>query len=100
MLYFEQVGQPRIKFDCVLVREGKSFSALCLDLDVASQDASAGKAKRALKEAVELYLDSAIENNRPYRRPIAETEDPRTRHPDLIVESFTLSVDLRIRVHA
>ena len=100
MLYFEEVGQPRMKFDCVLVREGKSFSALCVDLDVASQDASPAKAKRALKEAVELYLDGAIENNRPYLRPIPKSEDPRTRHPDSIVEKFTLGAELRIRVHA
>jgi predicted RNase H-like HicB family nuclease len=89
-----------MKFDCVLVREGKSYSALCLDLDVASQDASPAKAKRALKEAVELYLDGAIERSRPYLRPARTAEDPRTRHPETIVESFTLGVDLRIRVHA
>ena len=100
MLYFEQVGHPRMKFDCIVVHEGKSYSALCLDLDVASQDVSPAKAKRALKEAVELYLDGAIESGRSYLRPIPKTEDPRTRHPETIVETFTLGVDLRIRVHA
>lgn len=100
MLYFAEVGHPRMKFDCVLVREGKSYSALCLDLDVASQDATPSKAKRALKEAVELYLDGAIESSRPYLRQVPKSEDPRTRHPEMIVEKFTLGVDLRIRVHA
>jgi predicted RNase H-like HicB family nuclease len=89
-----------MKFDCVLVREGKGYSALCLDVDVASQEASPTKAKRALKEAVELYLDGAIERSRPYLRPVPTAEDPRTRRPETIVESFTLGVDLRIRVHA
>ena|SRR5258708_11103278 len=100
MLYFEEVGKPRMKFDCVLIREGKSYSALCLDLDVASQDVTPAKAKQALKEAVELYLEVAIENNLPYLRPVPKTENPRTRHPEMIVENFTLCVDLRIRVHA
>lgn len=98
MLYFEEMGQPKLAFECVLVREGKGYSALCLDLDVASQGSVPARAKRALREAVELYLDSALESSRPYLRPVPKADDPRTRTPGQVVESFRLGVDLSVRV--
>ena len=87
-------------FSSVLVKQPKGFTALCLDLDVASEGETSARAKRALRDAVELYLDSAIESNIPYLRPVPKEEDPRQTSPDAIVEHFDLNVDLRVQVHA
>jgi len=89
-----------LAFSAVIIKQPKGFTALCLDLDVASEGATAAKAKRNLQEAVELHLDSAIDNNLPYLRPVPPAEDPRKTDPDLIVESFNLRVDLSVQVHA
>jgi predicted RNase H-like HicB family nuclease len=93
MLYFDEMGKPRMKFDCVLVREGNAYSALCLNLDISSIGDSPAKTKRALKEAVELYLAGATEANRSYMRPVPKNDDPRTKNPETVVASFTLGVD-------
>lgn len=89
-----------LSLSCVLLKQPKGYTALCLDLDVASEGRFPAKAKRMLREAVELYLDSAIENNLPYLRPIPRAEDPRFAAPDCVTEPFTLRVDLAVRVHA
>lgn len=68
----------------------KGYTALCLDLDVASEGGSPAKAKKMLRDAVELYLDSAIENNLPYLRPVPRADDPRFASPYSVSESFTL----------
>ena len=87
------MGKPRLKFDCVLLREGNGYSALCLNVSVASQGETPAKTKRALKDAVELYLDDARKNNRTYVRPVPESEDPRTRKPESIVSVYKIGVD-------
>lgn len=87
-------------FACVVVKEAKGFTALCLDLDVASNGASPAKAKKALREAVELYLDTAFESNLPHLRPVPKEEDPRSAAPDSIVESFDMKVGLKVQAHA
>ncbi|MBI4057208.1 MAG: hypothetical protein HY399_06640 [Elusimicrobia bacterium] len=89
-----------LSFSCVLVRQPKGYTAICLDLDVASEGNTASRAKLMLQEAVELYLDSAIENNLPYLRPIPKSEDPRFVDPDSILETFNLRMDLAVQVHA
>lgn len=89
-----------LAFSCVLLKQPKGFTALCLDLDVASEGATAAKAKRMLQEAVELYLDSAIDNNLPYLRPVPSDEDPRKTEPASIAETFNIRVDLSVQVHA
>jgi len=43
-------------------REGDGFVALCPELDIASQGASIEEARANLKEAVELFLESAHPN--------------------------------------
>lgn len=88
-----------LAFSCVLLKQPRGFTALCLDLDVASEGATAAKAKRMLQEAVEVYLDSAIDNNLPYLRPVPP-EDPRKTELESIVGSFNLRVDLSVQVHA
>ncbi|MCX5787119.1 MAG: hypothetical protein NTX64_01225 [Elusimicrobia bacterium] len=83
-------------FSCIIIKQPKGFTALCLDLDVASEGVSPAKAKRMLREAVELYLDSAIDSNLPYLRPVPREHDPRIASPTKITESFNLTVNLRV----
>lgn len=89
-----------LSFTCLLVKQPKGFTALCPDLDVASEGSTPAKAKRMLQEAVELHLDAAFEGNLPYLRPVPPDEDPRRSAPDSIVETFTLRADLSVQVHA
>jgi len=44
-----------------LIREGDGFVALCPEIDVASQGDSVEEAKANLREAVELFFESASE---------------------------------------
>ena len=46
-------------FTAIVEREGAIYVALCPELDVASQGETVEKATANLKEAVELFLDSA-----------------------------------------
>ena len=43
----------------VIEREGGGFVALCLELDIASQGATVEEARANLREAVELFLETA-----------------------------------------
>jgi predicted RNase H-like HicB family nuclease len=51
----------RLVLHGLIEKEGNLYSALCLELDVASQGRSVEEAKRNLKEAVELYLETIYE---------------------------------------
>jgi predicted RNase H-like HicB family nuclease len=46
-------------FTALIGREGKTYVALCPELDVASQGDSVKEARANLQEAVELFLESA-----------------------------------------
>jgi len=46
-------------FTAVLEKEGKEYVALCPELDIASQGKTVEKALANLREAVELFLESA-----------------------------------------
>lgn len=41
----------------LIEKEGRLYSALCLELDVASQGRSVAEAKKNIAEAVQLYLE-------------------------------------------
>ena len=43
----------------IIEREGDGYVALCPDFDIASQGASVEQARANLKEAVELFLETA-----------------------------------------
>ena len=47
----------------ILEKEKGLYSALCLELDVASQGRTIGEAKKNLQEAIELYLEDIVESN-------------------------------------
>jgi predicted RNase H-like HicB family nuclease len=43
----------------IIEREGDGYVALCPELDIASQDENIEEARRNLKEALELFLETA-----------------------------------------
>ena len=45
----------------LIERDGNLYSAVCLELNVASQGTTVNEAKRNLQEAVELYLEDVYE---------------------------------------
>ena len=49
----------RTAYTAILEREGDMYVALCPELDVASQGTTVEEATANLKEAVELFLESA-----------------------------------------
>jgi predicted RNase H-like HicB family nuclease len=89
-----------LAFSCILIKEGKGFTALCPDLDVASEGPTPAKAKKMLQEAIELHLETAFENNLPHLRPIPRDQDPRKTGPETVIESFDIRADLSVQVHA
>jgi predicted RNase H-like HicB family nuclease len=51
----------KLLFHALIEKEGRMYSALCLELNVASQGKSVREAKANLREAVELYLEDVYE---------------------------------------
>lgn len=92
--------KPIFVFTGVIIKEADGYSSLCLELDVASQGESVEEAKLNLMEAVNLYLEAAIESNLPVLRPVPDSENPiRTRASD-IVETFNMKIDFQVRAYA
>lgn len=87
-------------FDSVIIKEESGFSSLCLNIDVASEGESIEEAKKNLKEAVTLYLETSIENNLPILRPIPNDDNPLIYRSKDIVEKFLLKADVNIFVYA
>jgi predicted RNase H-like HicB family nuclease len=87
-------------FTGIIFEEAGSFTALCPELDVASQGETPAEAKAMLIEAASLHLQGAIEDGLPYLRPIPADEDPRKARAESIVEVLRLKVDVAIRVYA
>ena len=50
------------RFTALVQKEGDGWCALCPELDVASQGDTADAAKANLREAVELFLETASED--------------------------------------
>jgi predicted RNase H-like HicB family nuclease len=87
-------------FTGILLQEDDGYSALCPELDVASQGASMEEATTMLLEAATLHLEGAIEDGLPYLRPISPSEDPRNTLPTGIAKTFRFKVDVRVRAYA
>ena len=45
----------------LIEKENRVYSALCLELDVASQGKTIAEAKKNLQEAVEIYLEDVVD---------------------------------------
>ncbi len=87
-------------FTGIIYKEENRHSSLCPELDVASEGETIDEAVSNLFEAVTVYLETAIEANLPYLRPIPQDEDPRITNPESIVKTFNLRVDFQIKAHA
>jgi predicted RNase H-like HicB family nuclease len=86
-------------FTGVIFQEGESHTALCLDLDIASQGSTPGEAKQNLFEAVTLHMQSAFEAGLSFQRPIPPAEDPRNAYPENRLEIFPFKVDVIVRAY-
>ena len=87
--------QSPLHFTGILAKEGKQYVGLCLELDVSSFGETRTTAKTNLEEAVCLYLESAVESNLPFIRPV-----PKADIPKRIAEKFPLLADLKISARA
>lgn len=92
--------QSKFVFTGVLIKENNGISALCLELDVASEGESVSEAKKNLFEAVSLYIESAVENNLPILRPVPEQDNPLKTNPDKILEKFSLKINFTVHTYA
>ncbi len=88
------------EFTGAILKEGKCYVSLCLELDVASQGRSIHAAKKMLAEAVSLYLETCFESNVPYLRPVPKEEDPRFTSVEGLIETFPLKVDFKVHAVA
>ena len=50
------------RFTAIIEREDDAYVALCPELDIASQGESVSEARNNLREAIELFLESASPN--------------------------------------
>ena len=69
-------------YTAILEREGDMYVALCPELDIASQGSTVEEATANLKEAVELFLESAspTEVKQRLRSPIFVTQFEANTH--------------------
>lgn len=76
-------------FTGIIWKEENEFSALCPELDVASQGKNSAEARKNLLEAATLHFEGAFEEGLPYLRPVPPEEDPRNSLPARALEIFT-----------
>ena len=84
----------------IIIKETKGYSALCPELDVASEAENINEAKLNLSEAVTLYIETAIESNLPINRQVPNQDDPRVERQDDILEIYRISVEMAVRAYA
>ncbi|MHC4441347.1 MAG: hypothetical protein ACYTF1_02100 [Planctomycetota bacterium] len=89
-----------LKFTGLVLKAGNKFESICPDLDVASFADTVEQARQSLIEACQAYVESAIENNLPYLRPMPADDHPRINAPESIVDQFTLTIDIAVEAHA
>lgn len=87
-------------FTGIIWKENSEYSALCPELDVASQGKTSAEARKNLLEATTLHLEGSFEDGLPYLRPVPSEEDPRKSLPTEALEVFKFKVDVAIKAHA
>ena len=87
-------------FTGIIWKDENGFSALCPELDIASQGNTAREARQMLLEAATLHLEGTFEDGLPYMRPVPTREDPRSTMPANLLEIFRFKVDVAVRAHA
>jgi len=95
-----KMESSQLVFTGVVVKEEDGYSALCIDLDVASQGQTIDEAKKNLFEAVTLYIESALESNLPIIRPVPAEENPLNVRQKNTLEKFNIKVNLQVHAHA
>lgn len=83
-------------FTGLVYRDGSRFTAICPELDVATDAATRAAARERLLEAVTLYLETCFQENLPYLRPVP----PDTFATVEILDRFRIAVDLTVAAHA
>ena len=87
-------------FTDLIWKEDDAFSALCPELDVASQGKTQQEARNTLLEAASLHLEGSFEDGLPYLRPVPAADDPRNSLPADDLEVFKFKVDVAIKAYA
>jgi predicted RNase H-like HicB family nuclease len=87
-------------FTGIIWKENKEYSALCPELDVASQGKTSVDARKNLLEAATVHLEGSFEDGLPYLRPVPSGEDPRNLPSFESLEVFKFKVDVAIQAHA
>jgi len=87
-------------FTGILWKEDDTFSALCPELDTASQGKTLAEARKNLLEAATLHLEGCFEDGLPYLRPVPPSEDPRNAFPPEALEIFKFKVDVAVKAYA
>jgi len=87
-------------FTGIIWKEDSEYSALCPELDVASQGKTSAEARKNLLEAASLHLEGSFEDGLPYLRPIPSEEDPRNSLPHETLEIFKFKVDVAVKAYA
>ncbi len=87
-------------FTGILWKEDNEYSALCPELDVASQGKTSAEARKNLLEAASLHLEGSFEDGLPYLRPVTSANDPRNTLPLDTLEIFKFKVDVAVKAYA
>ena len=75
-------------FTGIIWKENSEYSALCPELDVASQGKTPAEARKNLLEAASLHMEGCFEDGLPYLRPVPPAEDPRNSIPAASLQVF------------
>ena len=78
----------------------KEFTALCPELDVASQGKNPAEARKNLLEAAALHIEGCFEESLPYMRPVPAEDDPRNSLPAEQLEIFKFKVEVAVKAYA
>jgi predicted RNase H-like HicB family nuclease len=89
-----------LKVTGFVLKSGRKYESICPELDVASFGKTPRQARESLIEACQLHVESAIENNLPYLRPIPMDDHPLSENPERIVDRFTLTIEVAVKAHA
>jgi len=87
-------------FTGIIWKEEKEFSALCPELDIASQGKNPAEARTNLLEAAALHIEGCFEEGLPYVRPIPAEDDPRNSLPAEKLEIFKFKVEVAVKAYA
>lgn len=87
-------------FTGIIWKEGKEFSAVCPELDVASQGRTAAEVRQNLLEAATLHIEGTFEDGLPYLRPVPPNEDPRNLFPHKKLDVFPFKVEVAVKASA